>query len=77
MTRTGYTPPEQVKEAIAALEKDQIRYVVWNTLWLGDPKPVVNTASDNLGPLRQYVQTHYQVVKSYGDLWDIVWERRP
>ncbi|MFZ0964139.1 MAG: glycosyltransferase family 39 protein [Terriglobia bacterium] len=77
MTRTGYTPPEQVKEAIAALEKDQIRYVVWNTLWLGDPKPVVDTASDNLGPLRQYVQTHYQVVKSYGDLWDIVWERRP
>jgi hypothetical protein len=67
-----YTRPEQVRNIVEALEKHQVRFVLWSTdvEYRDDSHP----ANDHLGPLRAYVRNSYHVIETFPDL-DQIWER--
>ena len=71
-TTTDYTRPEQVEDALGALERHKVRFVVW-ALELDMP-PLDRPEGDHLGPLRAYLRARYHVVKVFPD-FDQVWER--
>jgi len=75
VTNTDYTRPEQVRDVIDALEKRDVRFVLWS--WDLDT-PQGDLAGDHLGPLRFYLRTRYHVVKTFADgdqVWQI-WQRK-
>ena len=72
LSATDYTRPEQVQEALKALEQHRVRFVLWS-LELDVPRDYL-PAADHLGPFRDYLHTHYHVVKSFPD-YDQAWER--
>jgi hypothetical protein len=74
ITRTDYTRPEQVERLVEALDSLQVHYVVW-ALALDIPRPYPQDR-DNLGPLRDYVRSHYHVVETFPE-GDQAWERNP
>ena len=79
ITATGYTRPEQVQDVVEALERSQARFVLW-AIWLDTPRfdseKHFNTA--HLAPIRDYLRTHYHLVRNYGDPdYEQVWERNP
>jgi hypothetical protein len=71
VTADGYTLPEQVQDVVESLEKHRVRFV----LWAEDlDMPYENrTEGDHLGPLKEYLRRHYQVVKTFST--EQVWER--
>jgi hypothetical protein len=73
VTATDYTRPEQVQALLDALQKCQVRFVLWSVeldLPLTD-----KAAGDHLGPLRVYLHAHYQVINAFAD-GDQVWKRK-
>lgn len=63
LTPTDYTRPEQVEEAISALEKHHVKFVIWRVQL---DMPYENrTAGDHLGPLREYLHRHYKVATTF------------
>jgi hypothetical protein len=68
---TGYTRPEEVQDAVQALEQHQVRFVHW---FLSLDNEIVDPADDNLGPLRVYLRDHYHVAITFSNL-DQIWER--
>ncbi len=72
VTTTEYTRPEQVQKVIEGLEKHRVRFVCWYPgLNLPDS---TGKGSDNLGPLRAYVRSHYHLVKTFATS-DVILER--
>lgn len=57
---TDYTRPEQVQSVVAGLEANHARWVVWQHYF-----DIPHGASDHLGPLRDYLHSHYRVVKTF------------
>lgn len=74
LTRTDYTRPEQVERLVEALDSLRVHYVLW-ALALDIPRPYPQDR-DNLGPLRDYVRSHYHVVETFPE-GDQAWERNP
>jgi hypothetical protein len=74
ITNTDYTRPEQVGAVVEALETAHVRLVLWSP-WLEVPEGV-STSGDHLGPLRDYLRSHYHVVTTFTDGKQI-WERDP
>ena len=72
LTTTDYTRPEQVQDVREGLERHKVRFVIW-ALELDMP-PRDHPEGDHLGPLRTYLRTRYQVVKTFPG-FDQVWER--
>jgi hypothetical protein len=72
VTNTDYTPPEQVQQVVQALETHRVKLVLWS-LWLDIPRGL-SPASDHLHPLRAYLRSHYNVVKTFPD-GEQVWQR--
>jgi len=71
LTRTDYTRPEQVQQASDALEKHQVKFVIWGVQL---DLPYENrTEGDHLGPLRDYLRQHYRIVKTFST--EQIWER--
>jgi hypothetical protein len=66
------TRPEFVAEAIDALERRPVHYILW-TPRLNGPD-LVQPGVDFLAPLRAFLQTHYHRVFVFSDL-DEVWEK--
>jgi len=66
---TDYTRPEEVQDAVQALEKYQVRFVSWYSGLDHEAEAVLHPAGDHLGPIRSYLHAHYHVavVFSNGD----------
>jgi hypothetical protein len=68
---TDYTRPEEVEDAIRALEQHRVRFVNW---YAGLDDEITDPAGDHLGPLRAYLRKHYHVAVSFSNS-DQIWER--
>jgi hypothetical protein len=66
VTATDYTRPEQVANVIRVLERDRIHYLV-------DVPQADHADRSHLGPLSDYVRTHYHVANTFAD-GALVWE---
>jgi hypothetical protein len=75
LTNCGYTPPEQVVEAIGGLEQHRARYVLWSPSWAESIEPWEVPADNHLAPMREYVQDHYKMAKAFLNTEEI-WERK-
>jgi hypothetical protein len=62
VTSTEYTRPEQVQQTIQGLEKHPVKYVYWPSIL--DMPPEAGQSAGHLAPLRTYLQSHYQIVKT-------------
>jgi len=72
---TGYTTSEQVTEVIHGLEQHQVQYILWEPGNLSTLPGSANSSDDNIGPLRDYVQSNYTIAKVFSDS-DEIWERK-
>jgi hypothetical protein len=74
---TGFTRPEHVRSAVAALERQCVRLILWppNST---DPR-LYRPEEDHLEPLRKYVQMNYHLVKRFdssgGGEFAEIWQR--
>ncbi len=73
LTNTEYTRPEQVRGVIQALAAHQVRLVMISP-FLNLP-PYGQEWGDHLAPLRAYLDTHYQRVKTFPN-GEQIWERQ-
>jgi hypothetical protein len=62
VTSTEYTRPEQVQQTIQGLEKHPVKYVYWPSIL--DMPPEAGQGASHLAPLRAYLESHYQIVKT-------------
>lgn len=69
----GYTTAGQVGKVIHGLEEHRVRYILWNTQVLNTLQSWENPADAHLGPLRNYLHSHYKLIKSFQNA-DEVWE---
>jgi hypothetical protein len=72
---TDYTRPEEVEDAIRALEQHRVRFVGW---YSDLDNESTDPAGDHLGPLRAYLRKRYHVAVSFSnshEIWYQVWER--
>jgi hypothetical protein len=69
---TGYTTAQQITDVIRALEQHETRYIHWPEV---DRVMAGRDPSDHAGPLRDYVRTHYHLVKVFAH-GDEIWERK-
>jgi len=79
ITAGGYTRPDQVQDVVASLETSHVRYVLWS-VWLDFPYPGRAQQFDAaaLSPIRDYLHTHYHLIRNFGDPdYEQVWERNP
>jgi hypothetical protein len=73
VVNNGYTTPGQVVEAIRGLKQHQVRYIFWIPYLNIIPK-WENPSDAHLGPLRDFIHSHYQKVKVFADSTE-VWEK--
>jgi len=71
---TDYTRPEEVQDAVQALEKHQVRFVSWYSGLDHEAEAVLHPAGDHLGPMRTYLHEHYHVAEAFSN-GDQIWER--
>ncbi len=71
---TDYTRPEEVQDAVQALEKHQVRFVSWYSGLDHEAEAVLHPAGDHLGPMRSYLHAHYHVAEVFSN-GDQIWER--
>lgn len=71
----GYTTPEQVGEVIQGLDRHHAHYVAWSPPELDIIPDWENPSEDPLGPLRDYIHNHYQLVQVLANA-DQIWERK-
>lgn len=76
VTSSDYTRPEQVRETIQGLESHPVKYIFWSSDL--DMPPEVAHSTNHLAPLRAYLLSHYQLVKSIegDDFCRTFWEKR-
>jgi hypothetical protein len=74
ITPNDYTRPEQVENVVQALERHQVRFVLW--VWSLDAPRPNPWSHDNLPPLRAYLRSHYHVASTFSD-GDQILERNP
>ena len=71
---TDYTRPEEVEDAVHALEKHQVRFVSWYSGLDHEAEAVLHPGGDHLGPMRHYLNEHYHVAEVFSN-GDQIWER--
>jgi hypothetical protein len=62
VTSSDYTRPEQVQQTIQSLGKYHVKYIYWSSNF--DMAPAAGGDSNHVAPLRAYLLSHYQLVKS-------------
>lgn len=62
VTPSDYTRPEQVEATIDALKKYPVKYVYWESIF--DMPPQASQGANHLRPLRDYLASHYLIVKT-------------
>ncbi len=78
IVNNGYTTIGQVKDVMQGIELHHVRYICWG------PSELMNEVLDwedpadaHLEPLRNYIHSHYKLVKTFGEEdWNYeIWER--
>jgi hypothetical protein len=62
VTPSDYTRPAQIQQTIKGLEKCHVRYIYWSSNF--DMPPESGHGPNHVAPLRAYLLSHYQLVKS-------------
>jgi hypothetical protein len=77
VVNNGYTTPRQVADVIQGLESHQPRYILWSRAGLDVISDWENPSDAHLGPLRDYVHSHYVLanVLDGPEGKDEIWER--
>lgn len=70
VTPFAFTRPEEIRDVVQTLELHKVRFVGWYP-GLDDPAA---TEGNNLGPLRNYLQSHYHVAERFAN-GHTMWER--
>jgi hypothetical protein len=77
VVNNGFTTVDQVADVIRGLKQHLVRYILWSRN-NGDNLDTIpsweNSGDDHLGPLRDYVHSHYRVVKVFANS-DEIWEK--
>jgi hypothetical protein len=68
---TDYTRPEEVQDAVQALEKQHVQFVEWGE---GLDTEIVDPAGNHLAPLRTYLREHYHLAITFSNS-DEIWVR--
>jgi hypothetical protein len=68
------TRPEFVDLAMQQLDRRQVKYILWSPQ-LNSPNEPARSWKDNLGPLRDYLFSHYTRVHTFSDQ-DEIWQRK-
>ncbi|HLZ40993.1 MAG TPA: glycosyltransferase family 39 protein [Candidatus Sulfotelmatobacter sp.] len=71
---TDYTRPEEVADAIQALDKFQVRFVSWYIGLDREKDAVRHPEGNHLASIRQYLLQHYHVAKTFAN-GDQIWQR--
>jgi hypothetical protein len=71
---TDYTRPEEVADAIANLEKFQVKYVAWYSGLNTETEIHEHPEGDHLDPMWDYLHQHYRAVVTFANQ-DQIWER--
>lgn len=71
---TDYTRPEEVEDAIQALERFQVRFVSWYIDLDRGIGAAHLSKGDHLAPMRQYLHEHYRLAETFSN-GDQMWER--
>jgi hypothetical protein len=72
VTRSDFTRPSQVESVIRGLKAHHVKYAMWATNL--DLPPTHYGGHNNLGPLREYLNYHYHLVRRFSD-GATVWEK--
>src|SRR5690242_4362634 len=72
VTASDYTRPEQVQRVVESLDRNQVRYILW---YSGLPIANPRSSGDHLGPIRNYLQAHFQLANQFPN-GDRIFERR-
>jgi hypothetical protein len=72
LTTSDYTRPQQVQRMVEGLEKHHVQYILWEAGF--DVPSDSGVPGDHQGPLRDYLHSHYRVIKTFPGLVQ-VWER--
>lgn len=72
VTNSDYTRPSQVQNVVQGLESHFVKYVIWSPDL--DMAPPSYGGTNHLGPLRDYLDRRYHIVRVFPD-GDVVWER--
>lgn len=72
VTASDYTRPEQVQSVVESLDRNQVRYILW---YSGLPVANPRSSRDHLGPIRNYLQAHFQLANQFPN-GDRIFERR-
>jgi hypothetical protein len=75
VTDTGYTTLQQVADVIRGLEQHHVRYISWDGVELGTAADWGSPDDHRLGPLWNYMHSHYRRVRMFAD-FDEIWERK-
>ena len=70
---SALTSPKYVELTIQQLETKRVRYILWPPR-LNVPDPFYGPGQYHLGPFRDYLHSHYHLVRSFSDN-DEIWER--
>ena len=75
VTSSDYTRPEQIQQTIQGLEKYHVKYIYWSSSF--DMPPAAGGGTNHVAPLRAYLLSHYQRVKSIAgdDCHRSFWEK--
>lgn len=73
---TDYTRPEEVRDAIHALERFPVRFVSWNHDVEHDAWVARHPEGDHLDPMRSFLREHYHLAQTFRN-GDQIWERNP
>lgn len=71
---TDYTRPEEVEDAMQALEKFHVRFVSWPKELDDDKEAARHPEGNHLGPLRAYLEQRYHLAHTFSN-GDQIWER--
>jgi len=71
---TDYTRPEEVQDAIEALQKFQVRFVSWYIGLDREKDAARHPEGNHLAPIRQYLHEHYRLAQTFSN-GDQMWER--
>jgi hypothetical protein len=72
VTPYAYTRSDQVRDVISSLEQSRTKFVVWSPEL--DDTDSLHPSSDPLGPLRSFLSSRYQIVKTFRDstqIWQL------
>jgi hypothetical protein len=73
---TDYTRPEEVADAIQAIDKFHVKFVSWYIGLDREKDAARHPEGNHLAPIRRYLLEHYHIAHTFSN-GDQIWERNP